>query len=560
MRYLALATDFDGTLAHNARVRDHAVDAVRRLRKTGRYVILVTGRVLESLEADFAQLDLFDAIVAENGALLYVPRTRERIPLAQPPPESFVRTLRDRGVSPLEAGEVIVATWEPHETTTIDAIRDLGLELQVIFNKGAVMVLPSGVNKATGLRAALDRLLLSPHNVVGVGDAENDHAFMQLCERSAAVANALPSVKDEADIQSSGDHGIGVGELIDRLIENDLRDASGRRFAGISLGKCGKQTIEIEPYLDGTLLVAGESGGGKSKLAVGLIERFVESGYQVCILDPEGDHESYDGAVVLGDASHAPSAEEIEAVLRDPRKSVIVNLLAIEIDERRRFAAQVMPHLTKLRAQTGRPHWIVVDEAHHLLPRDSDTEALLPLDLFSMMAITVHPSLLSRTLLSTVNAAIVVGQHADRTLLEAFGPDVSLHNQLEEGQAALAKRDSGEVRLFQPLPPKQQRHRHRRKYAAGELAPEKSFYFRGASGKLNLRAPNLKTFVDLAGGVDDETWNYHLNGGDYERWFREMLGDDELAQAAASVRCASPTESRQRIVEAIKERYTAPAG
>ena len=108
-------------------------------------------------------------------------------------------------------------------------IRELGLELQVIFNKGAVMVLPAGVNKASGLAAALEDLGLSPHNVVAIGDAENDHALLAMAECSAAVANALPMLKARADLVTAGDHGAGVVELIERLIEDDLRDVMLRR-------------------------------------------------------------------------------------------------------------------------------------------------------------------------------------------------------------------------------------------------------------------------------------------------------------------------------------------
>src|SRR5207302_8744197 len=98
----------------------------------------------------------------------------------------------------------------------------------VIFNKDAVMVLPAGVNKATGLATALAEMSLSPHNAVGIGDAENDHAMLALCECSAAVANALPVVKEKADIVIRGDHGAGVAELIDELIANDLRERAPR--------------------------------------------------------------------------------------------------------------------------------------------------------------------------------------------------------------------------------------------------------------------------------------------------------------------------------------------
>ena len=192
MRYLVLAVDYDGTLAADGRVDAPTVAALERLRASGRRVLLVTGRELADLRRVFDRLDLFDRVVAENGALLYDPTARAERPLAEPPPEELVARLRGAGVAPLSVGRSIVATREPHETTVLAVIRELGLELHVVFNKGAVMVLPSGVNKATGLAAALGELGLSAHNVVGVGDAENDHAFLAACECAAAVANALP--------------------------------------------------------------------------------------------------------------------------------------------------------------------------------------------------------------------------------------------------------------------------------------------------------------------------------------------------------------------------------
>jgi hydroxymethylpyrimidine pyrophosphatase-like HAD family hydrolase len=168
-------------------------------------------------------------VVAENGALLHRPATHEETPLGDAPPAAFARTLRQRGVTPLSAGRVIVATCEPHEKTVLEVIRDLGLELHVIFNKGSVMVLPAGVNKATGLATALGQMRLSPHNVVGVGDAENNHAFLRFSECSAAVANALPAVRREANLVTAGSDGAGVVELIDELLADDLRGRVGRR-------------------------------------------------------------------------------------------------------------------------------------------------------------------------------------------------------------------------------------------------------------------------------------------------------------------------------------------
>ncbi len=222
MHYLVLACDYDGTLASDGQVDEQTVAALKRVRDSGRQLILVTGRQLDDLLQVFPHVDLFERVVAENGALLYRPASDEEQTLGDCPPEKFIRVLRDRGVDPIVVGRVIVATWHPHETTVVETIRDLGLELQVIFNKGAVMVLPSSVNKASGFMVALNELGVLPEQAVGVGDAENDHAFLDLCGYSVAVANALPAVKERADLVTTGERGAGVVELIDKLMTCDL--------------------------------------------------------------------------------------------------------------------------------------------------------------------------------------------------------------------------------------------------------------------------------------------------------------------------------------------------
>lgn len=224
MHYVALATDYDGTIAHNGEVDEPTLAALERLRGASRRLVLVTGRELDDLIRCMPRLDLFDIVVAENGALLYWPATKQERTLAAPPPPEFAQRLREAGVSPLSVGRVIVASWEPNEGKVLATIRDMGLELQIIFNKGAVMVLPSSVNKATGLAAALQRLDIDPRHVVGVGDAENDHAFLKTCGCAVAVANAIPALMREADIVTEGERGAGVAELIDRMIATDLQD------------------------------------------------------------------------------------------------------------------------------------------------------------------------------------------------------------------------------------------------------------------------------------------------------------------------------------------------
>src|SRR5262245_4657490 len=143
MRFSLLACDYDETLARHGRVDETTVAALSRLAASGRKLMLVTGRKLDDLLQVFPDVRLFSRVVAENGAVSYDPATRAKRCLAEPPPPEFVAALEKRGVDPLSIGEVIVATHEPHQATVLDVIRELGMGHQVIFNKGAVMVLPS---------------------------------------------------------------------------------------------------------------------------------------------------------------------------------------------------------------------------------------------------------------------------------------------------------------------------------------------------------------------------------------------------------------------------------
>ena len=221
MRFLALATDYDGTLASDGAVDLKTVAALRRLAATGRKLILVTGRQLNDLLRVFPEASMFDAVVAENGAVLYRPESRDTRVLAPPPPADFVAALQRRGVDPLWQGQVVVATVQPNDRAVIEVIRELRLDLQVILNKGSVMVLPGSVDKATGLRAALDELALAPRSVVAIGDAENDQAFLAMSGYGVAVANALDPLKASAAHVTRGEAGAGVREIIDWLIAED---------------------------------------------------------------------------------------------------------------------------------------------------------------------------------------------------------------------------------------------------------------------------------------------------------------------------------------------------
>jgi hydroxymethylpyrimidine pyrophosphatase-like HAD family hydrolase len=568
MRFVAFASDYDETLAERGRVVPSTGQALERLRASGRKLLLVTGRDLDDLLQVFPRVDLFDAVVAENGALLYLPQRKQERRLAEPPPPGFARALGLQGV-PLTTGRVIVATRVPHETTVLEEIRREGLELQVIFNKGAVMVLPSGVNKGTGLRHALKELRLSPHNAVAVGDAENDHVFLAEAELGAAVANALPTLKERADLVLRNAAHLGVEELIAQLLDDDLRAAAARTSRrDLLLGQDDRdRPVTVRPA-SGPLLFAGPPRCGKSTAAKGFVERLIDARYQCCILDPEGDWTGFERTVQIGEPRRAPTLEEIANALSLPGEQIVVNLVAVRHDDRPRFFSGLLPRIQELRAATGRPHWLIVDEAHHFAPRLAQSASdALPADLSGVAAIAISPRELAGPLLDRFEAVVGVGAAAKDVIAgfcAARGVPVPpvAGREMEKGEALVWRVGQPGASWIRLARTRAAHQRHVRKYAEGELPPDRSFVFRGPENKLKLRAQNLKAFEQLAEGVDDATWLHHLRRGDYSRWFREEVKDEELAQEAHQIErepSLDPAQSRQRILAAIDRRYTIPA-
>jgi hydroxymethylpyrimidine pyrophosphatase-like HAD family hydrolase len=565
MLYHALAVDYDGTLATDGVVDEHTVEALRRLRESGRRVVLVTGRIIEQLLRIFPQVGLCNLVVADNGAVLYDPETDDVTKLADPPPQEFVEALARRGVPRIEIGDVIVATWEPYETIVLQTIRDLGLELQIIFNKGAVMILPTGVNKATGLKSALKKLGLSHHNTVAIGDAENDEAMLRLCDASAAVDNALEAVKRRVDLVMKGARGAGVVELIDLILADDLTKLHRRTGRGVSMGTDLAGGDFCIPVYGPRVLVTGGPAGGKSKFAVAMLEQLIDKSYQVCVVDPEGDYQGMKDPVVLGTLEQPPAVEEVIQVLDDPEKSCVVSLFGARRDEQPEIFAGLLRAIMEHRSKFGRPHWYIIDEAHYPLPAKWKPVEDLQLDeLRSVMFITAFPDQLPGSVLRNIDLFVAIGDDPHKSLAEyckLLGekpPDLPPPVDQQEHKAIAWWRALGPPAWIHRLPARSEHQRHRHGYLDGDMDPEHRFYFRGPKGELNLGAQNLRLFMQLGEGVDDETWLHHLRQGDYGRWFRDIIKDRELADAADRMSHngdVSPKESRRQLFDVIRKKY-----
>jgi hypothetical protein len=383
------------------------------------------------------------------------------------------------------------------------------------------------------------------------------------------VANALDALKERADLVLARPHGEGVQELIERLLEDDLASVAPTLTRHhLVLGKADHGEVTLDPY-ESNILICGTSGSGKSTITNGLLERLCKCGYQYAIIDPEGDYVTDDRAVVLGAPNRAPLVNEIVDVIRHPTDNVVANLLGIALEHRPEFFAQVVPGLTDLRRRTGRPHWLVIDEAHHLLPTGWAHANDLPSRPHGTIFVTVHPERVAPAVLATLNTVIIVGEAPGRTLgdlcrlrelPEPQIPDTS--GRLPAGHALYWRIGTPEAFIVQAEPTKTEFKRHSRKYMEGNLGKDRAFFFRGPQGRLNLRAHNLQLFVLMADGVDDETWMFHLRRGHYSTWLREQVKDTELADEVDRVErdySLTAADSRAAIRAAVDKRYTLPA-
>ena len=426
------------------------------------------------------------------------------------------------------------------------------------------MVLPAGVNKATGLKAALADIRISPHNVVAVGDAENDHALLRMCGCSAAVANALPAVKEEADVKLAGDHGKGVMELIEMITRDDARIVNPAR-QGILLGRDRRgNNVYLAP--DQSVLIAGGPCTGKSRFATLFTERMVEKSLDFCVIDAEPDYKGLLNAVCVEGGARRPMLDEALALLQETPVNIVINTLSLRLSERQNLFANLIEPLARLRTATGRPHWLLIDEAHQVLPAAGNPFLKdLPVDLPATVLITVNPASLSLSALRLVESVVAFGRGAQE-VLETFAGAMNIlappaSPPLDSDEVVFWCPRRQEVRLVRLDSPRQVHRRHKGKYALGDVGEWRSFYFRGPNGAINLRAQNLLQFLRIGGDVDDAVWMHHLRNKDYSAWFKYIINDEDLARETAEIErdlTLSPSESRKRIGKAILSRYAAP--
>lgn len=572
--FRAVALDYDGTLTTGARPDDDVLAALAEVRAAGLQVVLVTGRILAELRHVFADVDdHVDVIVAENGTVVFGPMGHRR--LVAPVPPVLEDALTRRGV-PVRGGEVLLACDAVHGGIVFEEIRRLGLDCQVLYNRSALMVVPTGTSKGAGLRRALGDLGVSPHDAIAVGDAENDHALLDVCEVGVAVANAVPSLAARADITLVEADGAGVAALLRGPVVRGEERVWPTRWR-VPIGRRPDGTGAHLPGTRANVLVVGGSNAGKSYVGGLFAEGLLDLGYTVVVIDVEGDHAglgSLPGVLLMGGPNRLPTPEEISAPICRAFASVVVDLSRLAPDEQDVFVASLLAVLDDVRRRTGLPHWVIVDEAHRAYGTGSGARPWSSAP--GHCLITWDPSSLHPDARSAIDVVLALPSRPDATgpgsepgdetatLLAAWPrrddvDPVAVFRELHPGQALLVGPD-GRVESFALATRRTTHVRHWHKYALAELPADKRFRFRDHDGVTGQVAANTFEFHHILGLCDASVVDHHLRQHDFSRWARDSLQDAVLAATVAAIERDHGVDvgpTRERLVRAIEDRYRA---
>ena len=546
--FRVVALDLDGTLTSAGRISKEALQAIEQVRRDGLLVVLATGRIGAELAASFPQIaSRVDALVLENGAVARI--GGKTYPLSAPVDRALAAALDERGVAN-RRGEVILATHGEYAPTVLEVIGELGLDCQIVRNRTELMVVPAGVTKGTGLAAVLARLHLSPHNTIAVGDAENDLSLFGSAEIGAAVADAVPSLREHADLVLDQPDGAGVAEMLGgAYLSGARRWCPPRRW--VRIGTFDDGTPAKVPGSQARMMVTGPAGSGKSYLVGLLAEEWMDAGYCVLLVDPEGDHrqlEQLNRVQVIDAEEGLPEPAELVSLLQ-PHTGVVVEISALPTVEKIDYLQRLRPAAEAHREARGYPHWVIYDEAHLLGAEQQPHWTRRGGYLLSSFL----PALLPAGEVGDTDIVLTVGGIAP---VSDVAPEPIRRATIQFGTAApraftIAARRTGHVR-------------HSHKYADVSLPKERRFYFHSTDGHAVPAAGTMHEFRSALGCLDSRSLQYHLERGDFSRWLGDTIADTDLAARVAAWedelvarRAADVQRIRRQLIHAIEDRYSA---
>jgi hydroxymethylpyrimidine pyrophosphatase-like HAD family hydrolase len=571
MKFGVLALDYDGTIARDGVLDPEVRSAIAEVRKRGIAVVIVTGRILAELEQVAGDLHFVDAVVGENGAVMWFANGHTR-QLAYSTSIRFLQELGRRGLE-FKAGQCVVELDAAAAAQVLAIIRELELPLVLLFNRGRLMVLPQAVSKGAGLREALTTLRLSVHNAIAIGDAENDHDLLATCELGVAVSWGSRLLQVAADEVLQGDGPSAVAAYI-RQAAKELRlppEKIGQHRLSLGTGDDGRElTLAIRGF---NALISGDPRSGKSWVTGLMCEQLILQGYSVCVIDPEGDYrtlETLPGVVVFGGEDPPPELPDLARVLRHPDMSVVIDLSHAPYEEKINYMKSLLPMLAAIRKNTGLPHRIVIDEAHYFL-HEPNVGELLDLTLGAYTLVTYRLGDLHPNLRKAIECSIVKRTTEPRenqtlmNMLQARSDSyVAMPNLASLGmdEAVLLpglQETGGKCLKFKLFPRLTSHVRHKAKYLDVQLLVDQGFWFTDDGETVAGPARTLKDFLATLGILPPGVLTGHAQRGDFSRWIADVFHDHALAseirKAEQRFRLGHIHDLTEAISKLVQERY-----
>ena len=571
----ALACDLRGTIADGERIGPRMRETLERVRQADVRLILVTARAFFELTRACDCLALFDAVVAENGAVLYFPASATLRDHELPVPGRLSAELDRRGIEH-EVGRVTIAVGQRDEAALRDVLAGADITRDVVRDRERVILVPAGVSKGSGVQQVLRALALSPHDVLALGDAESDLSLLDLCGFTACPGDAVDAVRQRVDWALPGTHGEGLAPLIEEIVLEDRfpLGRAGRRRVALGWAVATGEPVSLAAR-GVNVLVHGDSHSGKSWLAGALVERLVSARYAVCVIDPEGDYgvlARLPGVTTV----EARAPEDVDRALAqladDPLRSVVLDLSNAAHSGKLALVERALRATRDMRQRLARPHWVVIDEAHYALRPDGFDPGPLDLERGGLCLVTYRPSQLADKMVRAMDV-LVLGRTTSASelpclamALTAFGgaaePVLSALGELPRGQFVMVRREPDGrpgVLTFVAAPRQTAHVRHRSKYVDSLVPPGREFLFRRPDGHVRGAADSLQAFRRVAAIAPEEVLAHHAQHGDFSRWVEDVFRDTELARqlrkAEARWRRGELPELRRVIDALITVRY-----
>ena len=576
-----LAFDLDGTLTESDNISEETKRMLSKVKNEGFMVLLVTGRRLKAVPDITFFEEICEAIIAENGAVLYFP-SNDTVSL---PFGALAVDVKKQLLAlniPVEVGMAIVATWTPHDHEVIEILTKTGYAASVEYNKGAVMILPPGASKGTGLRIALHDLGYSPHNIIAFGDAQNDRSLFEQVELSVAVDNASSEIKAIADIVLTEPNGAGISNFLEGLLKDRIPVHRTKPRLQLSFGKRNDKPFYLDSVslLNGNVGFAGSTRSGKSWLAGFLVEQLLKAEYQVCLIDPEGDYSgvrAFPQTILLGGTNdRILPVGDVVTLIEYSNLSVILDLSQYPIDRKLVYVEELLQALYSMRKKYGKPHWTLLDEAQYFCPEHGGNLTDLIVNSLKeggMGLITYQLSQMAPLVLDAINHWMITSlkdplemELLKKVMNKTTGQvDDKRIASLVNGQAFVAMDSAslaeeiapgvveyGRVRRIMP------HVRHLHKYLRAPLPKPKQFYFHlnGSTQKVKPAA-SLWEFSEVLPQLPVDTIRYHLGNEDFERWLKDTVHDRELAKRIRKLaRRDMPGEKlKEKLSKVVKTRF-----